>query len=333
MAAQRSTASCKRLAAACCLLFLFLAAPPRPAGASEGGTSHYIQGAYGDLMMGFIPARGFYVRNDTLSQSAHLEGALRGGRAYGEIDSQVVMNITKLSYLFDVPAIGGFLGAGVGIPFIINEHITGSGSFDYTRHSRSTGIDTPGVLTIGGGGDRGGLSDIFFMPVIAGWNFGECHLVFSPVIYLPTGYYNPKKLTSLGMNYTTFDPNVAFTWLSKSGFEFSTNIGYMINTENITSNYLSGNELHVDWTAAMHIKERFAVGAVGYFTTQTTPDTGSGATMGSFMSSAAGIGPLVSYTMPVGGKELTVIGKWIHDLGATHRLQGDMVYGSLAISF
>lgn len=329
----RITASIKTVATTVGILFLVLAALPQGAPASEGGTSHYIQGAYGDFLMGYIPAQGFYVRNDTLYQSARMDGALKGGRAYAELKAQMVINITKLSYIFDVPAIGGFLGAGVGIPFIVNEHITGEGSLNYARRDRTTGLPHDGVLNIGGGGDRGGLSDIFFMPVIAGWNFGECHLVFSPVIYLPTGYYNPKKLTSLGMNYTTFDPNLAFTWLSKSGFEFSTNVGYMINTENITSKYLSGNELHVDWTAAMHIKERYAIGAVGYFTVQTTPDTGSGANMGSFYSSACGFGPIVSYTMPLGGKELTVIGKWIHDLGATHRLQGDMVYGSLAISF
>ncbi|MYL81892.1 transporter [Desulfovibrio aerotolerans] len=329
----RITASIKTVATTVGILFLVLAALPQDATASEGGTSHYIQGAYGDFLMGYIPAQGFYVRNDTLYQSARMDGALKGGRAYAELKSQVVINITKLSYIFDVPAIGGFLGAGVGIPFIVNEHITGKGSLNYARRDRTTGLPHADVLNIGGGGDRGGLSDIFFMPVIAGWNFGECHLVFSPVIYLPTGYYNPKKLTNLGMNYTTFDPNLAFTWLNKSGFEFSTNVGYMINTENITSKYLSGNELHVDWTAAMHIKERYAIGAVGYFTVQTTPDTGSGASLGSFYSSACGIGPIVSYTMPVGGKELTVIGKWLHDIGATNRLHGDMVYGSLAINF
>ena len=330
---KRFTASIKSMAAAVCILTLVLAAVSQNVSASESGTSHYIQGAYGDFLMGYIPAPGFFVRNDTLYQSAQMDGALKGGRAYAKLESQVVINITKLSYIFDVPAIGGYLGAGVGVPFIVNEHITGEGSFDYSRRDRRTGTTHAGVLDIGGGGDRGGLSDIFFMPVIAGWNFDECHLVFSPVIYLPTGYYNPKKLTSLGMNYMTFDPNLAFTWFNKSGFEFSTNVGYMINTENITSKYLSGNELHVDWTAAMHIKERYALGAVGYFTVQTTPDTGSGASLGSFYSSACGIGPIASYTMPVGGKELTVIAKWLHDIGAVNRLHGDMVYGSLAINF
>ena len=63
------------------------------------------------------------------------------------------------------------------------------------------------------------------------------------------------------------------------------------------------------------------------------PDTGAGATLGSFLSSGTGIGPAITYTLPVGGKDLTLVGKWLHDLGSSHRLQGDMVYGSFVIAF
>ena len=309
------------------------AAAPSPARAAEGGVSHYILGAYGDFLMGYIPASGFYVRNDAFYQSAHMDQSLKGGRAFAGIDSSMAMNITKLSYLFDVPAMGGFLGVGVGVPFIINEHIAGDLAADWDHKSRTTGLETPHHLAYGGGGDRGGLSDIFLMPVIAGWNFGECHLVVSPIVFLPTGYYNPKKLTNLGMNYASFDGNVAFTWLSKKRFELSVNAGYMINAENATTKYLSGNQLHVDWTAAYHVNERLALGAVGYLVAQTTPDSGPGATMGSFYSSGTGIGPAATYAIPVGGKDVMLIAKWLHGLGATHSFLGDTVYASFAVKF
>ncbi|OLN30363.1 hypothetical protein DVDV_0563 [Desulfovibrio sp. DV] len=315
------------------ILAICLCCVPAPARAAEGGVSHYILGAYGDFLMGYIPAPGLYLRNDTLYQSARSDGTFRGGKVYAGINEQMVMNITKLTYLFDVPAMGGFLGAGVGVPFIINEHIAGDVSADYTRRSRTTGLDMPHQFDIGGGGDRGGLSDIFLMPVIAGWNFGECHLVVSPIVFLPTGYYNSKKLTNLGMNYTTFDGNVAFTWLGKSNFEVSVNAGYMINTENITTNYLTGNQIHADWTAAYHINERLALGAVGYLFAQTTPDSGSGATMGSFLSSGTGVGPAITYAIPVAGKDVMLVAKWLHGIGATHSPIGDTVYASFALKF
>ena len=314
-------------------LTLSLALPPRPAAAVEGAASHYIEGAYGDFLMGYIPAPGFYVRNDTLYQTGHLSGSLKGGRVYAGLDVYSTINITKLSYMFDVPAMNGFLGIGVGVPLIFNLHVSGSASASYLSRSNPTGIPMPDEKSIGGSGNRGGLSDIFLMPVIAGWNFGECHVVVMPIVFLPTGYYNSDKLTNLGMNYATFDGNVAFTWLSKKNIEISVNAGYMINTENPSTHYLSGNQLHVDWTAAYHFTPRFALGAVGYLLTQTTPDTGSGAKLGSFETSGTGIGPAVTYTAPIGSKDLMIIAKWIHDLGATHGLLGNTAYLSFAMKF
>jgi hypothetical protein len=182
-------------------------------------------------------------------------------------------------------------------------------------------------------GNRAGLSDIFLMPLMLGWNFGECHLALSPTVYLPTGYYDKNVLTNLGTNYATFDPNVAFTWLSKMGFELSVNTGYMLNTENTATQYLSGNQFHVDWTLAQHFTEKFALGIVGYAVAQATPDSGPGATQGAFMSSGVGLGPTAIFTTPVFGKDLTIIAKWLHDLGDQNRLHGDALYLSLAMDF
>ncbi len=320
----------------CWPLFFLLAClvvSPRPAVAVEGGTSHYVQGAYGDFLMGYIPAAGFYTRNDTIYQAGQIDGALKGGRAYAKLDVYSVVNLTKLSYMFDVPAMNGFLGVGLGVPIIINLHVSGNASATYTSLSNPTGLPMPEQKSVGGYGNRGGLSDIFLMPVIAGWNFGECHLVVMPIVFLPTGYYNASKLTNLGMNYFSFDGNVAFTWLSKTNFELSINAGYMINTENPATHYLSGNLLHVDWTTAYHFTPRFALGATGYFLAQTTPDVGPGAKLGAFEASGTGIGPVASYAIPVGGKDLLFIAKWIHDLGAQHSFLMDTLYASFAIKF
>lgn len=330
---HRSSFPLHRLVWLALSLALTFTLAPRPAAAVEGGASHYIQGAYGDFLMGYIPAAGFYARNDTIYQAAHIDGALKGGRVYAGLDVYSVMNLTKLTYIFDVPAINGFLGVGAGVPIFVNLHVSGSASASYVSRSNPAGVPLPDQLNIGGYGNRGGLSDLFFMPIIAGWNFGECHLAVMPIVFLPTGYYNSKKLTNLGMNYASFDGNVAFTWLSKKMFELSINAGYMINTENPETHYLSGNLLHVDWTAAYHFNQRFALGATGYLLTQTTPDTGSGAKMGSFECSGTGIGPVATYTVPIAGKDLMLIGKWIHGLGATHSFLGDTLYGSLAIKF
>lgn len=293
--------------------------------ATEGGTSHYIQGAYGDFLMGLIPGEGFYVRNDTIYMAQSLKQAFKGGYVYGQLNAYTVLNLTKLSYVADVPAIGGLLGLAVGVPVIINTNVGGNVNIFDPRGKGHSFSKT-------GDGNRGGLSDIFITPVAA-WSFGECHLALMPTVFLPTGYFDKKVLTNLGMGYFSFDGNVAFTWLSKKGYEISLNAGYMINSENTATKYLSGNQFHLDWTAAYHYNERFAFGAVGYVVAQTTPDSGKGATMGPYNSSSTGIGPLVSYTTPVFGKDVSFIAKWIHDIGGQNRLTGDVIYGSFAVKF
>ncbi|MEF3697256.1 SphA family protein [Desulfolutivibrio sp.] len=300
---------------------------------AESGASHYMQGAYGDFLMAYVPGAGISVRNDTVYMAAHMDGASKGGHVYAGIDQTMAMNITTLTAMFEVPAIGGFLGLGVGLPFIVTEHVTGNVALDYGARSRRIGYRSEHHLDFGGGGDRGGLSDIFLMPLIANWQFGECHLTVMPMVFLPTGYYDKNTLTDLGMNYFTFDGNVAFTWLHEKQYELSFNTGYMINTGNLATHYLSGNQIHVDWTLAYHVNEALAFGAVGYLFTQTTPDSGPGATLGGFFSSGAGIGPAVTYTAPLGSKNFTFETKWLHGLGATNSFLGETFYGSLIVAF
>lgn len=314
------------LGAAVVLAVFVLLASGNQAKALESGTSHYIQGAYGDYVMGLIPGEGFYVRNDFIYMSQTLGQSLKGDSVYGKINANTAINLLKLSYIFDVPAIGGYAGVGIGLPFILDTNVNGTLSINDPR-SRNGGFSKSDDSS------RGGLSDIFLMPLILGWNFGECHLTLLPIVFLPTGYYDKTVLSNLGMNYASFDANMAFTWLSKMGMEVSFDAGYMINAENQATNYLSGNQFHVDATAAFHFSERFALGVVGYAVTQTTPDSGKGATLGSYMSSGVGIGPTIVYTAPIAGKDVSFIAKWLHDLVGENRLKGDALYGSIAVKF
>ena len=301
--------------------------------AAESGASHYSPGAYGDFLMAYIPGPGLSVRNDLVYQTGHLDGALKGGKAYAGIDQTIVMDVATFTAMFEAPAIGGFLGLGFGVPFIVHEHVTGDVVADYRIRDRRTSTDAWGRMDFDGSGDRGGVSDIFVMPIMAGWNFGECHLTLTPMVFLPTGFYDKNSLTSLGMNYFTFDGNVAFTWFAKERYELSLNAGYMINTENAATRYLSGNQFHLDWTLAYHVNTSLAFGAVGYCLAQTTPDTGRGAALGAFYSSGAGVGPAVTATLPVLGKEISFIAKWLHGVSAEHSFLGETAYCSFIMSF
>ncbi|GFK93164.1 hypothetical protein NNJEOMEG_00995 [Fundidesulfovibrio magnetotacticus] len=301
-----------------------LASARTPVLATEGGTSHYIQGSYGDFLMGFIPAEGFYVRNDFIYLAQSMSQTFHGGRIYSKVNAYTSIDLLKLSYVAEVPAMGGYLGLAAGVPIIVNTNVGGSLNIQDQRNRRQ--------YSKTGDGDRGGLSDVFLAP-LAAWNFGECHLVVMPTVFFPTGYYDKKVLTNLGMNYYTFDANMAFTWLNAKGYEFSFNAGYMINSRNTATRYTSGNQFHLDWTAAYHYDQRLAFGLVGYVVAQTTPDSGPGASLGAFYSSSAGLGPILSYTASIGGKDVSFIAKWLCDVGAENRMTGNAVYASVAAKF
>ncbi len=294
-----------------------------PSRAVEGGVSHYIPGTYGDFYIGYIPEAGFSIRNDFLYQSIQVNGTAMAGNAYGHIDDDLLLNITKLNWLFDAPAIKGFIGFGIGIPIAFNEHITGSLAIN----------DNGSDMREAGGGNRGGLSDIYLAPLILGWNIGDYHVLISPVVYLPTGYYASDTITNLGLNYVSFDMNVGFTWLNRNGYEISCNLGYTTSTKNEATDYQSGDEFHLDWTLAYHPNEQLSLGLVGYVYAQTTPDKGDGAVFGSYMSSAEGLGPAIGYTLPIAGEDVSLLLKWIHDTGANHRLSGDLVCFSFSFEF
>ena len=86
----------------------------------------------------------------------------------------------------------------------------------------------------------------------------------------------------------------------KKGHEVSAYLGYTINFENPATNYLSGNEFHLDWFVGQHLPKGFAIGMAGYFYQQVTGDSGSGARLGAFQGQAMAIGPCVTYNGKIG---------------------------------
>jgi len=122
----------------------------------------------------------------------------------------------------------------------------------------------------------------------------------------------------------------------KNGFEFTTYLGYDINTTNTKTDYLSGQQFHIDATVAQHLplgKGYFGIGASGFYLQQTTGDSGSGARLGSFEEMTAGIGPVLSYAAQLGKVGIAASVKWLPQIGAQNTLKGDYVWFKLAVSF
>ncbi len=129
-----------------------------------------------------------------------------------------------------------------------------------------------------------------------------------------------------------FDTVAAFTWLSTgTGTEFSMVPGLMVNTQNDDTDYTTGLEFHVDFTLNQFLAKTFALGLRGYYYRQVTGDSGSGASLGDFQGESLGIGPGVFWQPKFAGGKLAIVGKWLHDVTATRRLESD--YFSLGFAW
>ena len=166
------------------------------------------------------------------------------------------------------------------------------------------------------------------------WNFDNFHLSFAEFVVTPTGRYDKDDLANIGLNYWSFDTNLALTYLHPElGYEFSTNVGFIYNTENTDTDYQTGTELHIDYMANQFLSETFALGIHGFYLNQLSGDSGSGAIFGDFKAEAAGIGPALLWAPKIGGKDVYLTAKWLHEFHAENRLKGDHLYASFTLQF
>lgn len=287
--------------------------------AAEGGYSNYIPGTYGDFAVAVPPDPGLIWRNDVYYYGADGGRAVLQGQAWVEVDVSIAMNLATLLYTTDLEILGGRYALGTLVP-ILRTDIE-------ARASAASG-------SIGVQDDRAGIGDITLIPWALFWNFGKFNLSFAHYIIAPTGDYDTNRLANVGLNYWSFDTNVAGTYLDpERGYELSLNLGHIYNTENGDTDYQSGQEIHVDYMVNQYFSETFALGIHGFYLNQITGDRGSGAILGDFKAEAVGIGPALLWTPNIFGKDVPIIAKWLHEFYAENRLEGDHMFASFVIDF
>jgi hypothetical protein len=287
--------------------------------AAEGGYSNYIPGTYGDFAVAVAPDPGLLIRNDIIYYSADESRAVLQGQARADVDVSFTMNFLTGLYTTDLEVLGGKYALGTLIP-IVRTDIDARG--------------TAGGMTAGIQDDKTGLGDVTLIPLSLFWNFDNFHLNFAHYIVTPTADYDEDDLANTGLNYWSFDTNIAATYLDPvRGHEFSFNLGYIYNTENKDTDYQTGQEIHLDYMANQYFSESFALGVHGFYLKQITGDSGDGAIFGDFKAEAAGIGPALLWTPNILGKDVPIIAKWLHEFHAENRLEGDYVIASFVLSF
>lgn len=281
-----------------------------PALGAEGAASHYLPGAGGDMLLAVPPQPGLTVANTVWFQSGNVSSAVLGGEARVGLDLDIVLNLAAVSYAFETPVFGGRYTIAAMAPF--------------GRADLAASLTGPDIGRIDRGGDRFDLSDVAFVPIQITWNSGVFFWEVAHTIIAPTGGYDAGRAINLGRNYWSFDTAAAVTWFDpEHGREVSISPGIMLNTENSTTDYRTGAEFHMDFTATQFVSPSFAVGLRGYWYRQVTGDSGAGAKLGDFKSESVGLGAGFLWTPAFAEGRLSLLGKWMRDVHATNRFESD----------
>lgn len=294
--------------------------------AEQNGSGHYVSGTFLDFSSTVPTKPGWAFGNFLIDYN---DGTFNGSKGLpfgGQVALNVKVNmqaeVPVVMYAYPLDFLGGTMASGVAVPLVsvnVKANVTDGSRLIYKDQSTS------------------GLGDIQLMPLMAGWTNGDCKYDFIMNVYAPTGDYDKNQLANAGLNYWTFTPMVAFSWLSsKIGTEFSLFTGVDFNTENTDVDYQSGNIFHVDSTLAQHLPLFGGIAGAGvsaFYLKQFTGDSGSGAKLGGFEAESYGVGPTISYVHKVGKSDLVFDAAWLPQLHTEKTTKGDFFWVKVLLAF
>ena len=288
--------------------------------ASEGGGGHYISGTYAGPKAGIVPPEpGVYWTTSALYYGASASSSLNLPVA-GAIRSGLELDFASLSYgVVYVPRLnmGNFTFAmGVTVPVQYMRTRAYLGNRARTDHDFDPG-------------------DIILSPAILGYRNGTHFYQARLDIFAPTGLYDASSLANVSMNYWTFTPTIAYTYLHPpSGLDISFNLGLDINTRNAKTDYTSGSILHLDMSVSLDVGRGFGLGIAGSALQQIQDDEGRLADqLGGFRGRAFSAGPMARYDFKLGETSLNASLRWITEFGVQNRPSGDGIFFAISAKF
>ena len=179
----------------------------------------------------------------------------------------------------------------------------------------------------------GGFGDLVVQPLILTAAFGDLHLLGGFDVSLPTGRFSKDQIVNAGLNYFTFAPQFAVTWLPTKELEASLFSTVGLNSKNPATNYTTGTYYDIDYAVGyrpIRSLPVFQMSVVGYLFVQFTDDRVNGSRfLDGHRGQAFAVGPQVRYQVGRGGITL----KWQHEASAKYRPIGDRFQAQFAIPF
>lgn len=293
-------------------LFLALAAAALHGGplqAGEMGGSSYPVGVelgYGDML-----PPGLY----NLAYYSHAQAAAPKGSAGQDLGwARYHLTADTISYRLQYVWVTSLLGASVESALVLPFP-----SVDLEKRISGALPDTSGK--------RFGMTDPLLVPARLTWKAESLNQSVALEIVAPLGAYDVNARVNTGRNYWQYAPAYALSYRPSAETTLAAKLRYGINTTNHATNYRSGNELTLEYSAGYKLSAALSLGLQGYFFRQTGDDELNGqatsAVNGRLFGSGVGnrgsansIGPFLSYRF---SPRFAVTGKYQQDFNVKNR--------------
>lgn len=294
--------------------------------AEEGGAGHAIPGGMSSLI-DMLPTRPGWVFE---AMHLHYEGDAQASQSIpnaGLITLGLDATTDALTlggfYTFEDKVLGSYYSLGVLAPYAwvdVNAQL----SLESGSVSDSSSVH--------------GIGDIALMPILMAWQpTSNWQIDAALMVYAPTGDYDAGRLANPGLNHWTFDPTVGAAYSNEEkGFNFLMHAGFAFSTENSDTSYTNGTVFHLDMCVQQLLplgSGFLGIGVEGFYQEQITDDRGSGASLGGFRGLTSGVGPVLSYILPVDESAFVIEARWLPELDTRNRLEGDYFWLKAAYQF
>lgn len=175
-----------------------------------------------------------------------------------------------------------------------------------------------------------GLGDITFGPGIAYHHSPALHSVVGLDFVAPTGRYKSTDQVNIGRNYWSLQPLYTVSYINPNGFNGDFKATLNLNGKNSATQYASGDEFILDYSAGYGLGNGWVVGVGGYVYEQLNNDKQNGASLANSKASSFAIGPSLKYD---NGKGWFITAKLQKEMNAKNRPEGTALWVKTIIPF
>jgi hypothetical protein len=248
--------------------------------ATENGASVYPVGVE-TVLPALTPHQGgtmlyeysaFYEANEVVNSA--------GAAVPEEFKLRVVANAFRIVHNWKLQVLGGTVNSAIAVPLVYEDLHIIPGKFGKFSISN---VDV-GVFQVA-------------------YAHKDLHWYVGGDVWLPGAAYSPNDILNVGQHNFATGPVGAVTYLPKRGnWEASSKFQYIVNFNDVTTRYRSGNEFTWEYAGMRQINHKIAVGANGFVYRQTTDDLQNGVIVdGGNRGRDVAIGPEVRFHLGAHG--------------------------------